>query len=203
MRVKTEVRRQAIMDAAAGIFREEGYERASMAAISARVGGSKGTLYSYFKSKEELFAAVMLEANEARAEKTASLLDLHADADADPRAALAAFGQAYLGLMLSPDMLALVRIGIAEGGTALGNMLHERGPKRGWEILADRLARWHREGLLFAPDATVAALHLRGLLDAGVLEPRLHGAIPLIDPERAVGLAVDAFLRAYAARAPA
>ena len=199
MRIKTEERRQAIMEAAAEIFREEGYERASMAAISARLGGSKGTLYSYFKSKEELFAAVMLGANDARAEKMASMLDLPAHGEADPRAALEAFGRAYLDLMLSPDMLALVRIGIAEGGNGLGAILHERGPKRGWEIIAERLARWHDQGLLDAPDARVAALHLRGLLDTGIFEPRLHGAEPLVEVERGIRLAVDVFLRAYAA----
>ncbi|OYW88264.1 MAG: TetR family transcriptional regulator, partial [Sphingobium sp. 32-64-5] len=54
MRVRTDDRRQAILDVATEMFREVGYARASMAAISARIGGSKGTLYGYFKSKEEL-----------------------------------------------------------------------------------------------------------------------------------------------------
>ena len=62
MRVKTEGRRQVIIDAALEVFKEVGYERASMAEISARAGGSKATLYNYFKSKEELFSAAMLEA---------------------------------------------------------------------------------------------------------------------------------------------
>ena len=44
MRVKTDDRRAAILEAAVEVFREVGYERASMAAISARVGGSKATL---------------------------------------------------------------------------------------------------------------------------------------------------------------
>ncbi len=59
MRVKTEERRQAIIEKAREVFQEEGFDRASMSEIAARVGGSKATLYSYFKSKEELFVAVM------------------------------------------------------------------------------------------------------------------------------------------------
>ena len=35
----------------------EGYGATSMSTIAARVGGSKATLYHYFKSKEELFDA--------------------------------------------------------------------------------------------------------------------------------------------------
>ena len=62
MRVKTDDRRRAIMDAASAIFHKTGFEGASMAAISAALGGSKATLYSYFESKEDLYEAVMMEA---------------------------------------------------------------------------------------------------------------------------------------------
>ena len=58
MRVKTPARREAILAVAADVFKEMGFEGASMAEISARIGGSKATLYGYFKSKEELFVAV-------------------------------------------------------------------------------------------------------------------------------------------------
>src|SRR5271170_4561142 len=50
-------RRDAILDTAGAVFREVGYTAASMSLIAARLGGSKGTLYNYFKNKEELFAA--------------------------------------------------------------------------------------------------------------------------------------------------
>ena len=59
MRVKTEERRQAILEKALDVFRELGFDRASMSEISKRIGGSKATLYSYFQSKEELFTAAM------------------------------------------------------------------------------------------------------------------------------------------------
>src|SRR5271155_1642255 len=50
-------RREAILKVAREVFFEQGYSAASMSMIAARLGGSKGTLYNYFKSKEELFAA--------------------------------------------------------------------------------------------------------------------------------------------------
>ena len=59
MRVRTEVKRQEIIRIAGELFEERGYDRTSMSAIAARVGGSKATLYGYFKSKEELLLAVL------------------------------------------------------------------------------------------------------------------------------------------------
>src|ERR1700756_1305734 len=52
-------RREAILKIAQQVFLEEGYAAASMSTIAARVGGSKGTLYNYFRSKAELFVAVI------------------------------------------------------------------------------------------------------------------------------------------------
>ena len=51
MKVKTEARREAIVEAAAQLFQEMGYERASMNELAKRLGGSKTTLYNYFPSK--------------------------------------------------------------------------------------------------------------------------------------------------------
>ena len=56
---KRDERREAILDVAEACFLAEGYDATSMSTIAARVGGSKGTLYNYFKNKEELFAAMM------------------------------------------------------------------------------------------------------------------------------------------------
>jgi AcrR family transcriptional regulator len=50
-------RREAILEVARAVFWEEGFASASMSSIAARLGGSKATLYNYFRSKEELFAA--------------------------------------------------------------------------------------------------------------------------------------------------
>ena len=59
MRVRTEEKRQEIIRIAAELFEQLGYERTSMSAIAARVGGSKATLYGYFASKEDLLRAVL------------------------------------------------------------------------------------------------------------------------------------------------
>lgn len=67
MRQKSKARRLLILQAAKAAFEEPGYEQASMSDIAARGGGSKATLYNYFKSKDELFQALMAICNRVRA----------------------------------------------------------------------------------------------------------------------------------------
>lgn len=55
-----------ILDAATAVFAAQGYERASMAAIAARAGVTKPTLYARFGSKEELFEAAVQREFEVR-----------------------------------------------------------------------------------------------------------------------------------------
>lgn len=54
------LRRNAILDAAEDVFFKEGIENASMDQVAKKAELSKGTLYLYFKSKEELYRAIIL-----------------------------------------------------------------------------------------------------------------------------------------------
>ena len=53
-----EQKREAILEAAAEVFGEKGYQRATMKEIAARVGIAPGTIYLYFKSKRDLLLAI-------------------------------------------------------------------------------------------------------------------------------------------------
>lgn len=197
MRLKRGAARDVIIDAAAEIFREAGYERASMAAISARVGGSKTTLYNYFQSKEDLFAAAMMKAIQGQAQEMLGLLK---DGKRDVGKALRAFGIAYLKFIVSDDVLSMTRTAIAEAKNAkLGTAFYQVGSRAGWVEIEAILASYVESGALRDVDTTVMALQLRGLLEAGVVEPSLYGATPVLSQETAVHAAVDTFLRTYAA----
>src|SRR3982751_1039953 len=52
-------RRKAFVGAAREAFFANGYAGTTMSSIAIAVGGSKTTLWSYFPSKDELFAAVL------------------------------------------------------------------------------------------------------------------------------------------------
>lgn len=53
--------RRAILHAATEVFTETGWRAASMAAISERAGVAVGTVYQYFRSKEEVMSAIVAE----------------------------------------------------------------------------------------------------------------------------------------------
>lgn len=197
MRVKTEDRRQAIIAVALEVFREVGYERASMALISRRLGGSKGTLYGYFQSKEELFETAMKAASEGPGDQIMNLLDPEAE---DLAAVLERFADAYLDFITGSEVLAITRTAIAEGsasGSALGAHLFAQGPGRAGVKMSDYIAAVIARGGLREASPTVAARHLKSLIEAGFLEEALHGAPLPARRKAAIGDAVEAFLRAY------
>lgn len=196
MRVKTDDRRRAILDAACEMFREVGFERASMAAISARLGGSKTTLYSYFESKEDLFIAAMLDAMEDQGQQALDLLD---ESDPDIAGVLERFGRAFLEFLTGPEKLAVIRTAITEGGknSALGPQLYALGPKRCWDDVGAYIRVLQTRGALRDGDPIIMAAHLKGLLEAGILEPLLFGSNAALDAKDATPAAVAAFLRMY------
>jgi AcrR family transcriptional regulator len=59
MRRKTEATRQRITDAAYDSFWRLGFKRTSLDGIADRAGVTKRTLYAYFRSKDDLLAAVL------------------------------------------------------------------------------------------------------------------------------------------------
>ena len=60
-RPKSDGKRKAILDAAFEVFAERGVAHAPTAAISQRAGVAEGTLFTYFKTKDELMNELYLE----------------------------------------------------------------------------------------------------------------------------------------------
>ena len=63
-RVHTEARREHVLEAARSAFFELGLEGASLREIAKRAGYTPGALYSYFDSKEQVYAALLGESLE-------------------------------------------------------------------------------------------------------------------------------------------
>jgi len=198
MRAKTETRRQAILEAAAQVFQEMGFERTTMSAISDRLGYSKATVYNYFASKEELFSAVVFGATEA---EFRAMLDALDPTLQDVTEALEKFGRGLLTLLYSPQVQAVRRLIVAEAGRSdLGRQCYELGPVRNEAATAVFLQKAMDAGQLRQADARVAALHLRGLLEAEWLDRFLFQILGPVSTEEinaTVQRAVAAFMAAY------
>lgn len=58
---KKQLKRQAILDAGMRLFSVKGYENTSITDLAVEAGVGKGTIYSYFKTKREIFLAFCIE----------------------------------------------------------------------------------------------------------------------------------------------
>jgi AcrR family transcriptional regulator len=199
MRVLTEAKHKEILEIASQVFTEMGYEGASMAAIATRVGGSRGTLYRYFPSKERLFLEVVLSTGRRHLEPV--FVDLE-QSSGDITGALQRYGERFLSFLCDPESLAAQRMVIAEAGRSdIGQRFHQAGPKMGLDLLSKYLSAKMDEGILRRADANVAADHLQALLQAEIM-PRcllgLQSTAARGQIRQAVKRAVEVFLAAYA-----
>ncbi|ODJ91850.1 hypothetical protein BB779_06625 [Pseudomonas viridiflava] len=199
VRVLTDAKRDAIIDAAAQVFQEDGFEAASMAAIAARVGGSKSTLYRYYNSKEALFVAVSSKA--AKSQLLPSLEKLLATEDKDLSTVLTAFGKATLSVVASEAMIKTLRTVISESGRSdIGMLFHEAGPRIAFKLLADFFSVRMDAGSMRRADPDIATRHLIALFDSETVFPRLMGirdALTADEIDSAVERAVETFVRGY------
>ncbi len=195
-------KRRQVLDGARRVFLADGFDGASMNDIARVAGVSKGTLYVYFNSKEELFEALIREDRKQQAERIVFPAD-----DGDPRLALASFGRQLIALMTQPELIAQVRIVIAATAKfpSLGRVFYESGPRYGEIKLAERLEVWRAQGLLQFTDGRLAARQFIDLCKSGVFHGCLFG-VAAATPEaiaESVDAAVEVFVRAYGAAAPA
>jgi AcrR family transcriptional regulator len=193
-------RRELILDVAQSVFLEEGFANASMSVIAARLGGSKGTLYNYFKSKDELFNAYVERRCLWQDEIFASPLD-----GETPQTTLRRIARAYLTRVLTDFNLKNFRLIAAEAERSpeIGRIFYDAGPRKGVERVAELLEAMAKEGLLKLDDPLDAAHAFLGLTQNRYFKARLCNAIPELTEkqiEDEATLATRTFLRAFSAR---
>jgi AcrR family transcriptional regulator len=196
---KSDQRRETILDVARECFLAEGYAATSMSTIAARLGGSKGTLYNYFRNKDDLFAAMM---QRQCGELQESLFDVDLQTG-DPETVLTHFARGFLGHLMQPPALGIHRLVISESERfpELGRTFYESGPRIVIGRIGAYLAELMEKGRLRREDPLVAAQQFKDLAISGVYWPRLWGVIGELtraEMDRQVACAVDTFLRAYA-----
>lgn len=199
MRVRTEDKRQEIVAIAGQLFEDLGYDRASMSLISQRVGGSKATLYGYFRSKEELLLATIdYDVSENAERLTHELLSAPT-----LREGLIRLGVGYMMRRLAPRPISNVRIVSTQPEeTGIGRIFYDNILQPAWRRLSDRFEIMMEEGLLKRADPWVMAMQWKGLVEWDMVDRRVLGAIREADPDeikRAATLAADAFLQLYGA----
>jgi TetR/AcrR family transcriptional regulator, mexJK operon transcriptional repressor len=155
-------RRAQIVAVARRHFFEQGFDGTVMSAIAAELGGSKRTLWSYFPSKEALFAAVIEDT-------TASIRGgiEPATTGGTPYETMVRLCRAVIEQMTAPISLQMNRLisPIAERRPEIAQMFYERGPRRTQNLIGG-LLRDHFGGLLWTENYVEAGKDLVALAAA-------------------------------------
>ena len=157
MRVRLKKETEIIL---ASPVQDVGYERTD-AAIAARVGGSKATLYGYFESKEDLLRTVLDQDVNEEADRLMSEFV----AEKDLRSGLIRLGIAFL--TGQPSRTASIR---TVANQPIAQEFYECVLRPAWQRLADRFATMMKEGRLKFADPWVTAMHWKGLNEWDMLE---------------------------------
>jgi TetR/AcrR family transcriptional regulator, mexJK operon transcriptional repressor len=196
-------KRRTILDAAAPIFGDEGYERASIDAIAAAARVSKPTIYSYFGGKDELFRASVAD---SAVQQNADAMRVIRQLDLSPqrwRDSLRELGHRMIECRQSGCAVFLRRMLAAESARdpEVYRAVHTQATEPILEALAGRLAMLGNAGHLHVPDPALAARQFLALIGAEIDELTEHDTreAPAERIRAAVDAGVNAFLRATAA----
>jgi AcrR family transcriptional regulator len=191
-------KRRQIVQGARSIFMAHGFDAASMGEIAKAAGVSKGTLYVYFKDKDELFKAIVEKECVFQAE---GIFEFDV-ADPDVGGTLTRVCTAFVQLLCAPNRQSPLRavIAIADRMPNIGRMFYETGPAVGIAKMRAYLEAQVAAGRVVIPDCEVAAAQLMESCHATLFKPLLFNFAPPPPPERieyVVGIAVKAFMAAY------
>lgn len=159
---KSQRRRQELIDVAAEIFRQKGYEAASIQDVADALGILKGSVYYYIDSKEDLLFAVIREVHESALENMERIRQL----DADPLTLIRLFVESHMKHV--SDNLVKATVFFHDFGSLdpkrRAYIVEER--DRYDSFLRELIARGQAEGLIRKDlDPKIATLAMLGMMN--------------------------------------
>lgn len=165
---RAEDRPKEICAAALAVFAQKGFAAAKLDEIAKRAGVSKGTLYLYFKDKEELFGAVLRDSIAPNIEMLREG-GLSADVPFElaARAIIARF--ADLATRLPVGAVAKMVIGESRNFPELAKLWHDQVVSRALAVLVGMIEQAQDRGEVCGGDPRLHAFTLIGPMLMGVL----------------------------------
>lgn len=194
-------KREQILDGAKRVFMRLGFDAASMNDITREAGVSKGTIYVYFESKDDLFAAIM---ERERMRVAASMRDI-LDGSEEAEEGLLRFGVAFTQRITSVETISAMRtmISVASRMPVLSQHFFQGDSMNIGFFLERFLIRQIARGSLSTSDVSLAARHFIDLCTGTFLKMRLFGYMSeppsREDIEQHIASAVKLFVAGYGA----
>jgi len=192
---RSEKKREAILEASTSVFLGQGYDVASMDGIASAADVSKRTVYSHFKSKEDLFAETMVRMCGTKRQQMEMKIDLTEPIEK----VLNNMGVTFLDMVFNPESSSMLRIlvGQTDKFPELGKTFLENGPDVITELLGLYLEEQVERKVIQVSDPVEAAgsflaslfgVHFVTLLATGKKPPGLAKR------KKMVSAAVERFL---------
>jgi AcrR family transcriptional regulator len=140
-------RRERILDAAIKVFASKGLDRANVAELCDAAGIAKGTLYLYFKSKDDIIKAILTERTGVK-----SIADVVADTAAPLKTTLAKVAAILLGSLMENAEATLLALSDVHRFPATETHVYHQYVLRVNDMLASYLDAQARAGRIRALD---------------------------------------------------
>lgn len=198
---RSDVKRQAIIEAATRLFLEKGYPGTSMDEIAAAAAVSKVTVYKQFHDKDRLFSDIVLGITE-QAEAIAEALQIRFEGLEDLELDLISIAISYATGVVAPDVIRLRRLVISEAVhfPELAATYFAQAPRRGLTAVAEGLGSLVARDLLVIDDLDFAAMQFAYLVLGPLIDQALFFPAADIMPrqiEHYAAAGVRSFLRTY------
>lgn len=160
-------KRQTLLEAAERLFLAQGYERASVAAIADEAGVSLATLYKHYRTKGDLFAAVI----EDLARDLADRLGADLGETVPPEIALREYLLGYAQALAHTHFVELIRLLVAEASAfpELAEAFYDRAKKPLFAPLVVYLEAQRSRGFLTIEKPELALRQLLGMVEASLI----------------------------------
>jgi TetR/AcrR family fatty acid metabolism transcriptional regulator len=191
-RLTREEKRANIVDAAVEVFAEKGYRSARVSDIARRAGVADGTIYLYFRNKEDLLLTIFEEKMEELLTSLEAALD-GLDAPLDRARAFARFH--FHALRTKPALAQVLQVEVRQST----RFVREYRPERLWEYLNvfQTIVKDGQEVGVFRSDldAFLVKWAFFGALDELSIQWVVARRRDRFDLDRAADQVVDIFLR--------
>ncbi len=175
-------RRAEILESAAIVFAEKGYQHATVKEIATRAGISPGTIYLYFDSKRDILSTI---AAETETPMVVALLEMGELGDRETIIEMVEKGLDITEAQLPFNRTLFSEVWVDDG--ILEEAVAER-IKQIHQLLQDYIAERIAAGVFRPVDAALTAQLVMGMF-AGLIIPAIRGIVPLPSPEKRHALA--------------
>lgn len=177
-RRRKEARPEEILDAALALFAEKGFAGTRLEEVARAAGISKGTLYLYFKNKQDIFEAVIHHTITPRLEQVEQLASRH---DGSAASLLAMLISEWWSNVGETNLSALPKLIISESGNfpELAEFFTRTVVRRARQLFASVIQKGMDQGEFIPGDATTLARLALAPLIQGVIW--MHSLAPYDD----------------------